>query len=225
MMPSCDLRSDFDVKLTLKALRRILGDTANAKDELYPRELLKIRDQVNMDVPHELSIWTGILFFYRSLLRKGHVFSEEFDTNLIKRSELEFTDYGLLITVNRSKTIQYAERSFLIPIRHVGGPLCIVRLMREYFLQFPASSESQLPSRICDGKLTLPSYGRALMCTKRWGTQAELSKDLDRDALITSGCCYYDVDGRPCIRGHKRQRRLAQHCCVTLSCLSSFENN
>lgn len=31
-----DLRGDFDIHLTMKALRRILGDETDAKDELFP---------------------------------------------------------------------------------------------------------------------------------------------------------------------------------------------
>lgn len=178
-----DLCGDFDVHLTLKTLRRVLGDSVNAKDELFPCELQKIKEQVNMDVPPELSVWTGILFLYRSLLHKGHIFSGEFDTNLLKRSEVEFTDYGLLISVNPSKTIQFSERKVLIPVCYVGGPLCFVTLLRQYISLHPAPSDSPLLSRKVDGALLQPSYSRALLCLKRWGAQAGLKKDLGIHSL------------------------------------------
>lgn len=44
-----DFRSDFGVKLTLKALRRLLGDYNRSKDELYPADLYKIFAQVDRD--------------------------------------------------------------------------------------------------------------------------------------------------------------------------------
>lgn len=178
-----DLRSNFDVHLTLKALHRILGDSASAKDELFPSELLRIRARVNMDVPHELAVWTGILFLYRFLLRKGHVFTGEFDINLLKRSEVQITNYGLLVTVNRSKTIQFSERKFVIPICYVGGPLCIATLLQEYMSQYSVPGDSRLLSRLIDGRLETPSYKRAPLCLKRWGVQAGLKKELGMHSL------------------------------------------
>lgn len=179
----CDLHGDFNVHLTLKALRRILGDHTDAKDELFPSELLKIKEQVNMDVPHELTVWTGILFLYRSLLRKGHIFSGEFDINLLKRREVEVTVYGLLVSVNRSKTIQFSERNVLIPICYVGGPLCIVTLLKEYMTLYPAPADSPLLTRRVEGEVVIPSYSRALLCLKRWGAPAGIKKDLGLHSL------------------------------------------
>lgn len=37
-----DIQSDFGVSLTLKALRRLLGDQSTSKDELYPLDLYKM---------------------------------------------------------------------------------------------------------------------------------------------------------------------------------------
>lgn len=179
----CDLRADFDVHLTLKALRRLLGDSAIAKEELFPSELLLIKQQVNMDVPTEMMIWTGVLFLYRSLLRKGHVFSGEFDGNLLRRSEIEFTDYGLLISVYRSKTIQFQERRLQIPVCYVGGPLCIVSLLHHYFVTYPMPTDSPLLSRMVEGKVVVPSYSQALRCLKRWSLHAGIKKDIGMHSL------------------------------------------
>lgn len=140
----CSLREDFNVHLTLKALRRIIGDAAESKDELFPNELIRIFNQVDPSNSFEFTVWTGILFLYRSLLRKGHVFAGEFDVNLLKRSEVKFTDYGLLISVSRSKTIQCSERTLLIPVTQVSGPLCIVSLLSRFIVQYPVSHELPL---------------------------------------------------------------------------------
>lgn len=179
----CDLRSDFNLQLTLKALRRIIGDSSESKDELFPIELLKIFDQVNLKMDNELCIWTGILFLYRSLLRKGHVFSGEFNENLLKRSEVQFTDYGLLVTVSRSKTIQCSERTVQIPVCRVIGPFCIVSLLERFVSHFPVPSDSPLLSRIVDDKLVLVSYSTALSSLKRWGMTAGIQKDLGMHSL------------------------------------------
>lgn len=57
----CAIREDFNVHLTPKALRRILGDSAESKDELFPTELVKIANQVDLSNPEEFTIWTGVL--------------------------------------------------------------------------------------------------------------------------------------------------------------------
>lgn len=114
---------------------------------------------------------------------KRHVFTGEFNINLLKRSDVVSTEYGLLVTVSHSNTIQYNERKFQIPICRVGGPLCIVTLLREFIEQYPAPANSPLLSQISDGRLVTLSYGRALLCLKRWGAQAGLKKDLGMHSL------------------------------------------
>lgn len=104
-----DIRSDFGVNLTLKALRRLLGDQSTSKDELYPLDLYKIYTQVDRNNELEWATWVGIVFLYRTLLRKGHVFFGEFNSNLLKRSSVRFTHYGFLVSLRSSKTIQYRE--------------------------------------------------------------------------------------------------------------------
>lgn len=179
----CTLRQDFNIHLTLKALRRILGDAADSKDELFPNELLKIFHQVDLANPLEFTIWTGVLFLYRSLLRKGHVFAGEFDVNLLTRSEVKFTDYGLIISVSRSKTIQCSDRCVQIPVCKVSGPLCIVSLLKLFVSRYPASGDLPLLARVVDGKLLLPSYAKALSTLKSWGVTSGLKKDLGMHSL------------------------------------------
>lgn len=182
---NCDyaLRQDLNIQLTLKALRRILGDAAESMDELFPNELIQIFHQVNLTNSNEFTIWTGVLFLYRSLLRKGHIFSGEFDVNLLTRSEVAFTDYGILISVSRSKTIQCAERIVKIPICRVSGPLCIVSLLAKFVSLYPISPHLPLLAKIVDGKLVLPSYSKALSMLKSWGASAGLKKNLGMHSL------------------------------------------
>lgn len=73
-----DIRGDFEVNLTLKALRRILGDTSSQKDAVFPSDLLSMSHFVNSKDFLQISTWIGIVFLYRTMLRKCHIFADEF---------------------------------------------------------------------------------------------------------------------------------------------------
>lgn len=119
-----DIRSDFGVNLTLKALHRILGDSVRVKEEILPNELAEMKQFVIFTEFKEYSVWLGILFMYRTLLRKLHLFVGDFNRNLLRRRDIEFFSWGILVHVSRSKTIQFYERKVTIPVSKDGGPLC-----------------------------------------------------------------------------------------------------
>lgn len=104
-----DIRGDYELDLTLRSLKRVLGDAQSRKDELFPAELMKMYRFVDQNDYVQESVWLGIVLLYRTMLYKSHIFSGEFDDNLLIRSEVQFCDWGVLIMVNRSKTIQYKE--------------------------------------------------------------------------------------------------------------------
>lgn len=99
------LRKDFGIELTMSALRRILGDTPNSKDEIYPGELLRVKQHVNEQSYLEESTWLGIIFLYRTMLRKCHAFWGETNENLLRRQDITFTDWGIVVKVTHTKTI------------------------------------------------------------------------------------------------------------------------
>lgn len=141
-----DIRGDFGVELTLKALHRILGDSVRVKDEILPSELIDMKDYVTTSDFMEYSVWVGILFLYRTLLRKSHIFVGEFNRNLLHRSDIEFFSWGIVVHVSRSKTIQHEERKFTIPVSKHNGPLCLVSALIDYFHMYPAGLEKPVLS-------------------------------------------------------------------------------
>lgn len=67
------------------------------------------------------------------MLRKGHLFPGESDSNILSRSDVRFTPYGLIVKVKKSKTIQFKQREVDIPVCFGGGIFCVVDLLRAYF--------------------------------------------------------------------------------------------
>lgn len=178
-----DIRSDYELDLTLRSLKRLLGDAQARKDELFPAELMKMYRVVDQNDYTQESVWLGIVLLYRTMLRKSHIFSGEFDDNLLMRSEVQFYDWGVLIMVNRSKTIQYKERMLEIPVHYGGGNLCLATNLKMYFAKYPMPENSPILSRSVKGRLELVKYTVALRLLKGWGARAGLKKDLGMHSL------------------------------------------
>lgn len=178
-----DIRGDFSVKVTLTALRRILGDTVLHRDELLPSDLLKIYAHVDREDFIQWSTWVGVVFLYRTMLRKGHLFPGEFDNNLMSRNDLTFTEFGLLVRVTKSKTIQFKERIVELPVCTGGGLLCAVTLLKDYFTKFPTSKRAPILSWTVDDELITVTYPRALKLLQHWGKMAGLKKSIGMHSL------------------------------------------
>lgn len=178
-----DIRGDFGVSLTLKALRRLLGDQSTSKDELYPSDLYKIFAQVDRNNELEWATWIGVIFLYRTLLRKCHIFAGEFNTNLLKRSSVRFTNYGFLVTLCNSKIIQYKERVIKIPVCAGGGILCAPTLLKSFLDSHPSLPEAPLLSHVQSGSVVPLYYAYALPTLKRWSIKAGLDKNVGLHSL------------------------------------------
>lgn len=53
--------------------------------------------------------------------------------HMVMRSQIDFTDYGIMVNINSSKTIQFKERVLRIPVvESPGSILCPVRWLKVY---------------------------------------------------------------------------------------------
>lgn len=120
-----DLCDDYAIHLTLRGLRRILGDVSMPVDALLPEDLIKMKLYVNFKVPLEHAVWVGILLAFRTLLRKSHFFvSTDENEHLLPRTEVIWEPRGLRISISRSKIIQFGQRLFEAPVNYCYRPLC-----------------------------------------------------------------------------------------------------
>lgn len=190
-----NIRDDFEINLTLRSLRRILGDWPNRKQELLPNDLIKIYAVVDWSDFIEESTWVGILFLYRSMLRKSHIFAGEFNINMLTRMDVVFKDWGLLIYVNRSKTIQYRQRLLEIPVHLGGDTLCLASCLSNYFLKYPMPTDAPVLSRVYNGKRQVVNYTTALRLLKKWGTLCNLQKDLGMHSLRRGAATLMSIAG------------------------------
>ena len=160
-----DLRQDYGVVLVLRGLKRLLGDTRSPMDPRLPFELSRIFQVVDLSDQLELSVWIAVALAFRTLLRKSHFFAAQDDkTHLIHINDVTFQDWGIIIRVSSSKTIQFSQRHLDIPVAFCGGPLCAASQLKVYLDRFPKSGEAPL---ISVGEDPV-QYPKALALLKQW---------------------------------------------------------
>lgn len=71
------LRSDFQFILTMRGVRRVLGDPTPYRPTLLFKDLILMFTYVNMFDANERSMWTAIVLCFRTLLRKCNVVAEK----------------------------------------------------------------------------------------------------------------------------------------------------
>lgn len=123
-------KGSFLLSCTLRGAKRLLGDCTLSADPLLPNHLVLMYSFLNFNNKRDLVFWCALCLSFRCLLRKSHFTASP---HMLLRSQVEFTDYGVLISIASSKTIQFRERLVKIPIvKSPGSVLCPVRWLKVY---------------------------------------------------------------------------------------------
>ena len=180
-----DLRQDFGVTLLLRGFRRLKGDSSTPKDPLLLEDLRKIFYYVDLTDITQFTVWLIILLAFRTLLRKSHFVSSSLDDqdHLLRLRDICFETWGCKVTITSSKTIQFGQRSFEIPVRWSTPPLCAASLLRDYLNKFP-KPDSEFIFTLKKSGLNRPvSYNLALDWLKLWCKKAGIVKDVGFHSL------------------------------------------
>ena len=180
-----DLRQDYGISLLLKGFKRLKGDTSNPKDPLLPVDLKEMSRYVDMSDREQFTVWLIIVLAFRTLLRKSHFVSSSQDdtSHLLKVSDINFAPWGCIVSITSSKTIQFAQRSFDIPVSYSPEPLCAASLLRLYLDKYPKPVSEFLFTLPVKGALLPVSYSLALDYLKKWSSRAGLDKDVGFHSL------------------------------------------
>ena len=185
-----DLRQDYGLTLVLRGLKRIKGDCSEPMDPLFPEDLKLCFLQVNWQDPEERIIWIIVLLAFRTLLRKSHFVVDRDETHLLRVGDLSFTDDGCVINITSSKTIQFKERCYKIPVNYAKTPLCVVTLLKDYLRENPKSDTDFLFTTFSDGSFSPIKYSRALKTLQHWSIAAKIPKKVGFHSL-RRGCASY----------------------------------
>lgn len=129
---SPQLRESFFIQLILKGLGRNLGKEVNQKKGLTPTQLLDIYHKLDFADVNILTKWSAIILAFRTLLRKSNIVPSTYkDLGMVlMRSDVEFTDQGLLLNVRKTKTLQSKEYVLQIPVNFCSSHgLCAARML------------------------------------------------------------------------------------------------
>lgn len=132
---------NFLVSSTLTGAKRLLGDGQFSSDPLLPRHLYAIYSVLDFRSQQDLVFWTAVVLCFRGLLRKSSVCQ---GVNCLCRSDAVFTEWGLLLHIHKSKTIQFKERVHVVPISTVHGPLCAASWLRVMVSRIPAKPNDNM---------------------------------------------------------------------------------
>lgn len=164
-----EFRETFYMKLVLKGLRRILGDETAKAATLMPEQLIQCYFKLDKNDQWWLTCWSAIILCFRSLLRKSNVLPTTLNDrkHVILRKDVVFFDWGVLLNVHSTKTLQYRERKLQVPIFNMpGSPLCAVSFLREHFERYPAEMDSPLFLKERNGIITPLLYHEVLRALK-----------------------------------------------------------
>ena len=102
---------------------------------MLPGHLLRVF-KFMFDSPGHVGVQAAMLLSFRAVLWKSHVSVSECT---LQRRDFAFHRWGMMVTVRRSKTIQFKERTHLIPVSYVlERRLCAVYWVKKHFDQLPA---------------------------------------------------------------------------------------
>ena len=150
---------DYDVQCCIKGVRRVLGDATKQAAPLLPSQISAMLAMLT-ESPGHVCFRAALLTSFRALLRKAHVTQSP---ATLRRRDFKFYDWGMLINVTKSKTIQYAERSLEIPVARIKvQELCAVYWVERHFREREARMDQEafwLPN---NNPLTYSIYQKTL---------------------------------------------------------------
>ena len=126
------LSGDFHLQSTLQGIRRHLGDTVSRKEPITPQLLLALLSHLDVTTPEGANTWAAALIMFFGLLRRSNVLSSNsspFNPALhLRRQDLIFTSAGLQLRIRWSKTLQFKQKEFILPLCRIKRhPLCPTR--------------------------------------------------------------------------------------------------
>ena len=145
-----DLHQDFFIRLTLRGLKCLNGHTPASKLPITPQILLRLHSTIDFSNSLDLVFWTAALVAYFTFFRKSNLFPSSPSTfdpvRNLTRQDVQIIQSFALITVNRTKTIQFQERRLTIPIPRIpNSPLCPVSALERYYQSVPVSAAVRHP--------------------------------------------------------------------------------
>ena len=147
------LENNFKLSQTLKGIRRCFGDAVTQKIPVTPDMLKEILQKLDLTKCFDAAVWAICLTMFYGLLRRSNVMvpsHAKFDgSKHLRRQDILFFPWGILIHIRWSKVIQYKSRTFDVPLpRLPDNILCPVKALCNY-LRLSSGAPASGPAFIC----------------------------------------------------------------------------
>ena len=134
---------------SLKGLKRLMSRPINQAPPITPAILTSIAQRVDQQSPVEVTCYTAILVAFHILLRRSNLVPESkssFDSSKqLTRGDVVSTKGFLLVSITWTKTIQFHERTLLLPlIPQRSKWICPVAWLGLMMHMVPADKEQPL---------------------------------------------------------------------------------
>ena len=138
---------DFQIKLTLRGLGKVLFHTPRQAAPFTPDILIEIWRVVDFSNPMLSSIWCAFLFAFFMMARKSSIAPKSvlsFDpAKYLCRKDIRFTSYGLEAQLKFSKTNQFGDKNIILPMFELqDSPLCPIRAFKLMCKLVPAPPDA-----------------------------------------------------------------------------------
>ena len=104
---------DQSILMTLRGIRRVLGDSSTSAAPITVSDLRKIFRIMDLTKSEDVAFWLSLIMGFRALLRKSNLFEEGL---ALRVCDITYRPWGLLLTIRRTKTICFKERVLEIPL-------------------------------------------------------------------------------------------------------------
>ena len=142
---------DYDSVLTLRGLRRVMGDSVHSTHPITVDMLFSMFKRFNWTLPLHACMHAAFLVAFFSFLRISNLLPysladlQSERAYFLTRNDDSFTSSGAILRVYRTKTIQFSQRVLEIPLPFIPNSiLCPVSALLSYFRAVPAPAKSPL---------------------------------------------------------------------------------
>ena len=146
-----EFMNDTGSNMLKRALRKILGENMNRKEEITIQLLSRICSILNASVPLHACMKVIFLVAFFSFLRKSNLLPRSVGESLgedgmfLKRRDVSFTKDGAILRIYRTKTLLFRSRVLSVPIPKIAGSmLCPVGALRHHLALSPGSQKDSL---------------------------------------------------------------------------------
>ena len=139
---SVEFRESFLVTLVLKGLKAQLGDHKVQMQPITVPQLREIFTKCVLSAQDKL-LWYVIVLSFRTLLRKSNLVPDTLSKlgHVVRRKDVVFHDWGVMILVRSTKTLQYEEYVLQIPIYFVEDKaFCVATAIKDYITSTPGGA-------------------------------------------------------------------------------------